>query len=97
MSASNQVQRLSARVTGRVQGVGFRQFVATRARGLGLTGWVKNDPGGSVTVVAEGPRKTLDDFLDHLRTGPSLARVEDVSADWEEEPSGAFQGFSVRF
>ncbi len=88
-------ERLTARVYGRVQGVGYRHFVWTRARRLGLTGWVRNEPDGSVAVVAEGPRPALESLLDALREGPPAARVERVETAWSPA-AGTFDGFEVR-
>lgn len=88
----SQPARLSATVTGRVQGVGFRYFVTTQARQLGLTGRVRNEPDGSVTLDAEGPRESLERLLAHLHEGPRAARVDGVRARWGE-PEGAYEGF----
>ena len=89
-------ERLRASVTGRVQGVGFRYFVMERARALSLTGYVRNEYDGSVEVVAEGSRGSLESLLDQLRTGPRSASVDDVSAEWSGA-SSEFTGFGVRF
>lgn len=84
-----------ARVTGRVQGVGFRWWARTRAEALSLTGWVANDPDErSVTVVAEGQPERLDELERLLRIGPSSARVEQVEAR-RERASGAFDRFEI--
>src|SRR5919108_4462076 len=88
--------RLEAAVRGRVQGVGFRFFVIEAAEDLGLVGWVANDRDGSLRCVAEGPRQTVERFLERLRTGPPAARVDDVRAAWSE-PTGEFSNFGVRF
>ena len=88
-------ERLSAQVTGRVQGVGFRHFVRKKASALDLTGWVENESDGSVQIEAEGPRDALEDLLDALRDGPRMASVENVSADWGDA-DGTFDGFQVR-
>jgi acylphosphatase len=63
------------KVTGRVQGVGFRYFVQKRASETGIKGWVKNTSDGGVLVMAQGEEKDVETFIDYLRTGPSLARV----------------------
>jgi acylphosphatase len=89
-------ERLSAQVTGRVQGVGFRQFTRRKASDLDLTGWVKNESDGSVRLEAEGPRDALDDLLDAIRSGPRTASVENVSADWQDA-DGRFDRFQVRY
>ena len=89
------VDRLRAVVSGRVQGVNFRQFVYTRARFLRLTGYVGNlEDGLSLEVVAEGPRQDLEQLLEYLHEGPGSARVESVEVDWEEA-SGAWTDFGV--
>jgi len=67
-----------ARVTGRVQGVGFRWSAVREARRLGLRGWVRNTGDGSVEVEAEGAASELGEFLAWLRRGPPGARVADV-------------------
>lgn len=88
--------RLHASVTGRVQGVGFRYFVLERARALSLTGYVRNEYDGSVEVVAEGPRGSLELLADQLRAGPRSAFVDAVTMDWSESLS-EFGEFGVRF
>ena len=88
---------LRAVVRGRVQGVGFRDYVLTRAGYLRLNGYVRNLPDGrSLEVVAEGPRSDLEQLLSYLREGPRLARVDAVETDWGE-PTGAYEGFGVGF
>jgi len=82
-------------IQGRVQGVNFRQFVYTRARFLRLTGYVGNlNDGRSVEVVAEGPRRDLEQLLEYLREGPRSSRVESVEVEWGEA-SGAWTDFGV--
>ncbi len=89
-------QRLETRVTGRVQGVGFRHFTTMRAQELDLHGWVRNEPDGAVQVVAEGRRPALEKLLHTVQSGPRAARVEDVSSTWAEA-EGTFDGFRVRY
>ena len=86
--------RLEATVRGRVQGVGFRFFVAHRAEALGLTGWVKNGSDGSVQCLAEGRRQDLEALLAALELGPSGARVESVRPAWSAA-TGSFDRFSI--
>ncbi|MFZ5628764.1 MAG: acylphosphatase [Spirochaetota bacterium] len=86
--------RRSYRVKGRVQGVGFRQFTAARARELGLVGWVRNLPDGSVEAEAQGSESTLAELESHLRRGPGLARVDVLEiALLAESPDDA--GFEI--
>lgn len=88
-------ERLTARVLGQVQGVGFRWWVRSRADGLGLTGWVMNDDDErGVTVVAEGPAEHLDELEQLLWRGPSAARVEQVQAS-RQPASGEFSRFQI--
>lgn len=65
-------------VSGRVQGVGFRYFVARRAAALGLTGWTRNLPDGRVEVQASGTAGALDDLDAAIARGPSRAGVESL-------------------
>ena len=81
-------------VSGRVQGVMFRDFTSRKARALGLTGWVKNLPTGTVEVLAQGEREALETFLKKLHRGPFFARVDSVTADWRH-PEKTFQDFEL--
>jgi acylphosphatase len=67
-------------VRGRVQGVGFRYFVAAEAERLGLAGITRNLSDGRVEVIAQGPPGGLDRFAAALRQGPALARVDGIEA-----------------
>jgi len=73
------VHRLRVRISGRVQGVGFRWFVREEARRLGLSGWVSNLPSGDVEVAAGGERSSLERLRSALRVGPAGARVDAVT------------------
>ena len=88
--------RLEAVVSGRVHGVGFRRYVRGWARKLDLTGWVRNEPDGTVRVVAEGDRRQLERLARLLWGGPPTARVEDVASSWQEA-EGVCDGFEVRW
>ncbi len=81
------------RVTGLVQGVFFRASTRDAAIRLGLSGWVRNAPDGSVEIFAEGEAGTVRKFIDWCRQGPPSAVVRDVSVTWSE-PAGE-QGFSI--
>ena len=65
-----------------MQGVGFRFFAERHARQLGLEGYVRNRYDGAVEVEAEGGTAALEHFLNELRHGPRLARVQDVRVTW---------------
>jgi acylphosphatase len=79
---------------GRVQGVGFRAFVARLARELGLAGEVRNSSEGAVEVDAEGEAAMLARFEQLVRTGPPLARIEHVDAR-RDEGAARYERFSV--
>ena len=94
--AVTEPDRIQLRVVGRVQGVGFRYFVQSRARSLQLCGWVRNEDDGSVLVLAEGDQKSLDSLRQSLVRGPRSARVDSV----EDEPvtdRGPLAEFEVRY
>jgi acylphosphatase len=88
--------RVRAVVAGRVQGVGFRAFAREKAEALGLSGYVRNVPDGSVEVVAEGEREAAERLLAILREAFWAARVDDVRSEMTQ-PEGEFSGFSIRF
>lgn len=81
-------------VSGRVQGVGFRYFVAGTARQLKLTGWVRNQPDGTVECVAAGSDEQLDQFEEQLRSGPPLARVSELTRQPAADPG--LNSFEIR-
>jgi acylphosphatase len=76
--------RARALVRGRVQGVFFRAEVSSRARSLGLAGWVRNRPDGSVEAVFEGEQERVDSMLRWCERGPAGARVDAVEVSWEQ-------------
>jgi len=83
------------RVKGLVQGVGYRYFAVQRATTLGLTGWVCNEPDGSVLVLAEGDQGAISDLVSELKAGPASAAVSDVAVTWREF-TGRYSSFDVR-
>ncbi|MGH2935370.1 MAG: acylphosphatase [Gaiellaceae bacterium] len=87
--------RVRVRVRGRVQGVGFRQSVASRARSLGLGGSVANLADGSVEAVFEGQRDRVESMVEWCRRGPPGAHVTGLD-ETPEEPRGA-AGFRIEF
>lgn len=89
-------KRLTCCVTGRVQLVMFRDFATREARALGINGTVKNNPDGSVSIVAEGDEVVLHAFLELIGKGPILARVDKVRGDWAE-PLGGYKNFDILY
>jgi len=89
-------QRFQAIVHGRVQGVSFRYYTQRRAVGLGLKGYVRNLPDGTVEVVAQGPEDAVRQLHFWLHRGPRLARVRQVKTLWQT-PMANLSSFEVRF
>ena len=93
----NDLAAIQAIVYGHVQGVFFRAFVSRRATGLGLTGYVRNLPGGNaVEVQAEGEKKQLEKLIGYLKIGPPAAKVEKVLTSWSEH-TGNYNSFEVSY
>ena len=84
----------SIRVEGHVQGVFYRASARLEAIRLGLSGFVRNEPDGSVYAEAEGEREALERYVEWCRRGPSHARVKSVEA--KEGTRKGFNGFVVR-
>lgn len=93
--ASTREVRAYLRIEGRVQGVFYRGSMNAEARALGVCGWVRNQPDGSVEAVAEGPRHAVDRLIVWARQGPPGALVTAVHIAWEES-RGEFTNFATR-
>ncbi len=88
------MERVHIIVRGMVQGVFFRANTIREAQALGIRGFVRNLPDGSVEAVAEGPKKTLEEFVTWCQRGPDMARVDRVEVSWES-PRGEFAAFGL--
>ncbi|ACS90217.1 MULTISPECIES: acylphosphatase [Thermococcus] len=88
-----EIVRAHLRIYGRVQGVGFRWSMQREAKKLGVNGWVRNLPNGSVEAVIEGERERVEALIGWAHQGPSWARVTRVEVGWET-PKGE-KGFRV--
>lgn len=82
-------------ISGRVQGVWYRDSTKQQADNLGLTGWVRNCKSGQVEVIVEGADAAIDKLISWSRTGPSMARVSDVRIEFDDY-RGEFAGFRVK-
>jgi acylphosphatase len=87
-------KRSRVRVRGAVQGVFFRAETRDRAHSLGVAGWVRNVPDGSVEAVFEGDPERVESMVDWCRRGPRGAEVAEVEV-FDEDPQGA-KGFAVQ-
>ncbi|PJF41848.1 MAG: acylphosphatase [Phototrophicales bacterium] len=92
---TNDIHRIHAIIHGIVQGVGFRYHTQVMAQRLGAVGWVRNLPDGTVEVVAEGSKKTLEQLADFLQHGPPHAVVRKVDLRWSE-PTLEYDQFTVK-
>jgi acylphosphatase len=85
------VRAVHVRITGRVQGVGYRAWTVDEARRRGLSGWVRNLADGDVEAVFSGPKAPVDDMIAACRRGPPSARVDQVMVEAAEPVSGPFK------
>lgn len=81
-------------VSGRVQGVFFRDFTRRLAAELKLTGWVKNTRDGNVEIIAEGDKDKLQQLIEVVKIGPPSAKVKDCKIEWSEF-AGEFKDFEI--
>ncbi len=87
--------RAHVRLSGSVQGVGFRYATADYARHRRLQGWVRNLDSGGVEAIFEGDRSAVEDMLRWCQRGPPGAWVRDVRVAWDE-PHEGLSGFDIR-
>jgi len=87
-------KRVCIIVSGLVQGVGFRMFIERGARELGLSGWVRNRPDGTVEIDAEGREETIVELINLAKKGPAHSRVTLISQE-EKKPKGALKDFTI--
>jgi acylphosphatase len=94
----NNMDQLRARVIvhGLVQGVWFRASTKDEANRLGVTGWVRNLPDGSVEALFEGPKKKVEAIVEWCHRGPAGAKVNSVDITWEPY-TREFDHFEIRY
>ena len=83
-------------IKGLVQGVFFRYSTSVEAKKVGVTGWVRNVPGGDVEALVEGDREKVQRLIDWCHVGPPASRVDKVTVEWEEY-RGEFSDFSISY
>lgn len=88
-------RRVHVWVKGRVQAVGFRAFVQQNSIQIGVTGWVRNVGSGTVEAVAEGTKEQIERFLEMIKRGPSISRVDELREEWEQV-TGEFTSFGMK-
>lgn len=88
------MRRVKLRIYGKVQGVFFRDSTQKKARELGCTGWVRNEADGSVTAVAKGDDKAVEQLIEWCHEGPPEAEVSQV--DVESHSGGDWDDFRVK-
>lgn len=72
-------------IVGSVQGIGYRSFVKSNAKKLGLSGWVKNLPNGAVEALFQGSKEAIEEMITLCKKGPFMAEVSNVHVTWEDE------------
>ena len=85
---------LNMKITGKVQGVGFRFFVQQQAQKLGINGWVSNKSNGDVETLAQGEKADLEQFIAKVKEGTTFSRVDNVNLEWMNKDEQYF-GFEI--
>lgn len=91
---TEELKTVRVRITGRVQGVGFRAWTVKQARSLDLAGFVRNEPDGAVIAFVSGPESAVSTLIDRLWEGPTNATVSGVETQ-DEECGDHLTGFRV--
>ena len=86
--------RVHIKIFGEVQGVFFRRSAKLEAEKLGFVGWVKNSNDGSVEVMAQGEKKSMEKFIKWCKKGPPFAKVKNVEIEWHKDLHD-FDNFSI--
>lgn len=82
-------------IRGFVQGVGYRKWARKEAQKMGITGWIRNLPDGSVEALLQGPKETVGILLATYKKGSFLSEIEEVDVVWEQQKE-TFSDFSIR-
>jgi len=91
-----QMLQIEILVSGRVQGVNFRNYVYRKALQLSLNGYVRNLYDGRVEILAQGERDDIEALIDFVRSSPGLSFVTDLDINWRE-PSKKFDNFRISY
>lgn len=90
------IKRAHVFISGRVQGVFFRQNALKKAKSLGISGWIKNTKDGRVEAIIEGEEEKINTMIEWLKIGPPLARVKNIEIIWEKAKE-EFQDFEIQY
>ncbi|PTX59981.1 acylphosphatase [Melghirimyces profundicolus] len=90
------MQRRHIMVHGRVQGVGFRHYTRKAALSIGVKGWVRNRPDGTVEIDAQGPASKMERFVEAVRKGSPASQVKRLETK-EKKPTDRYRTFEVRY
>lgn len=90
------IKQYEIKISGKVQGVGFRYFTQRQAKTLGLTGWVRNTLDGGVLAIVQGNQRAIDTLIDHLWIGPPLSNVKSITKS-EMPISEKYEDFEIRY
>ncbi len=90
------MKRARVRISGRVQGVCYRQSTVAMASGVGLCGWVRNLADGGVEALFEGEAALVEAAIRWCHAGPARARVDTVAVEWLDGPAEC-AGFVIRY
>ncbi len=93
MNIDNKEEQLCLYLSGIVQGVGMRQYVARQAKRLGVKGWVKNLPDGRVQCLAQAPSEILENFVEQLENA-RVGRVDHIKREQVEKPAD-YKNFTI--
>lgn len=85
------------KIHGRVQGVFFRSQTRNKAEELGLKGWVRNEPDGTVTVLIQGEKDQVEKLINWCRQGPDSADVNNIEITTNPSPSKSFKNFIIKY
>ncbi len=82
-------------ISGKVQGVGFREFAKKRADELEITGYIQNIEDGSLEMIAQGNKESLEIFIEECRKGPMFATITDFKVEWHTQLQDVFTEFEI--
>ena len=85
---------VNIKITGKVQGVGFRFFVQQQAQELDINGWVSNKSNGDVEALVQGEKADLEQFIAKVKQGTTFSRVDNVNLEWMNKAEQYF-GFEI--